>query len=88
MRIIGTFAIRNIAGEVLAIPTGSAMEHFSGIISLNPVSEFLFTRLSTEQTEDTLLADLLSEYAIDEPTARQDLQEFLAALRENGLLIE
>lgn len=88
MRIIGTFAIRTIAGEVLAIPTGSAMEHFSGIISLNPVSEFLFTRLSTEQTEESLLAALLAEYAIDEATARQDLQEFLSVLRANALLTE
>lgn len=88
MRIVGTFTIREVLDEIVAIPAGDALSRFSGIISLNPVGKFIFECLATEQTEESLLAAVLAEYEVDEATAAQDLKEILAVLREHGLLVE
>ena len=87
MRILDGFCIREVMDEMIAIPTGEAAKQFSGIISLNPVSRFLFERLASEQTEESLVAALLEEYEVDARTAAADVAEFLARLREYHLLI-
>lgn len=88
MRILDGFCVREVMDETIAIPTGQAAKQFSGIISLNPVSRFLFERLATEQTEESLVASLLKEYEVDAQTAAADVAEFLSKLREHHLLIE
>ena len=87
MRILDGFCIREVMDEMIAIPTGEAAKQFSGIISLNPVSRFLFERLASEQTEESLVAALLEEYEVDAQTAAADVAEFLARLREYHLRI-
>lgn len=88
MRIVGKFSIRTILDEIVAIPTGSGLEHFSGILSLNSVGQFLFELLAEEQTEEMLVAAVLEEYEVDEKTAKADVEDFLAILKENNLLAE
>lgn len=87
MRVLEGFCVREVMDEVIAIPTGEAAKRFSGIISLNPVSRFLFERLSEDQTVASLTAALTAEYDVDARTAEADVGEFLAELREHGLLI-
>ena len=41
-----------------------------------------------DQTEDSLVAAMLDEYDTTAEIALADVQEFLAILRQNGLLIE
>lgn len=88
MRIVPGFLLRRIAGETVAIPSGDAAHRLSGLIALNGSGEFLFELLQTEQTEQSLTEGMLDRYEIDEETARQDVAEFLAMLRESGLLDE
>ena len=86
MRIINSFYIREIAGETIAIPIGDAVQKFSGIIGLNDVSRFLFERLMTEQSEETLVSALCDEYDVDEITARNDIIKFIEQLKFQGIL--
>lgn len=88
MRVVGKFCIREILDEIVAIPMESGSEHFSGIVSLNPVGQFLFELLAEEQTEEALITALTAEYEVDEATAAADVREFLGILRENKLLSE
>lgn len=88
MHIIGTYTIRNILDEIVAIPQGSATESFNGIISLNPVGQFLFACLREEQTEETLVQALTDNYEVDRETAAADVREFLDTLRQSDLLAE
>lgn len=88
MRIVPGFFLRRIAGETVAIPSGDAAHRLSGLIALNGSGEFLFELLQTEQTERTLTEAMLERYDTDEQTAARDVAEFLAMLRENGLLDE
>lgn len=88
MRIAVELMIREIAGEIVAIPMGSSAGDFSGILGLNEVGQFLIERLAKEQTEDSLVAAVLAEYEVDEDTARVDVREVLENLRKAGLLTE
>lgn len=88
MRIVPGFVVREIAGETIAIPAGAAARELSGLMALNGSGKFLFNLLQTEQTEESLVQALLEAYEIDSATAKVDLEEFLAVLRENGVLEE
>ena len=88
MRIVPGFVVRQIAGETIAIPTGTAARELSGLIALNGSGKTLFELLQTEQTEDTLVQALLDAYEIDATTAQADVAEFLQILRSNGVLLE
>lgn len=88
MHIVSGFQVRELFGETVAIPTGDAAKHLSGIISLNELGRFLFDRLAQEQTVQSLVAAVLEEYEVDEQTAKADVEEFLNHLRGANLLIE
>ena len=88
MRIVSGFFLREIVGETVAIPSGDAAHQLSGLIALNGSGKLLFQLLQTEQTEESLIRELLDHYEVDAATAKQDVQEFLTLLRENQLLAE
>ncbi len=88
MRVSEGFIIREIAGEVIAIPSGEAARDLSGLVSLNGSGRFLFELLQTEQTEKSLTEAILQNFETDEETALTDVREFLEILRENDILIE
>ena len=88
MRIVPGFVIRQIAGEVIAVPAGPAARRLSGLAALNETGHFLFELLQSEQTEESLLQAMLETYEIDADTARADIDEFLALLRTNDMLDE
>jgi len=88
MRIKGKFVVRKIADEIVALPTGNDALHFSGIISLNEVGEFLFQLLGEEQDLNSMIRAVVSEYEVDEQTAAADIADFLAVMRQNDLLDE
>lgn len=88
MRIVSGFCLREILGETIAVPTGTAAEHLSGLVSLNETGAFLFRTLQTEQTEESLIRALLEEYETDRETAQMDVRRFLETMRRHDLLVE
>lgn len=88
MRIVSGFILREVVGEIVAIPSGDSAHLLSGLLALNDTGRFLFGLLQQERTEEELVQALLDEYDIDEATARQDVSEYLAMLRSHELLIE
>lgn len=88
MHIVSGFQVRELFGEIVAIPTGDAAKHLCGIVSLNELGQFLFEQLAHEHTEQSLVTAVLEEYEVDEQTAKADVEEFLNHLRAAKLLIE
>lgn len=88
MRILEGFHLRQIAGELIAVPTGPVAAKLSGLAVMNESARFLFDLLQTDQTEDSLVDAMLEEYDTTAEIARDDVRAFLATLRENGLLTE
>ncbi len=88
MHIIPGFILREVAGEVIAIPSGDAATALSGLVALNGSGKFLFELLQREQTEESLVSAMLDAYDIDQNTAQADVREFLEVFRKSGILAE
>lgn len=88
MHIVPGFIVREIAGDTVAIPCGTAAAKLSGLIALNGSGKFLFDLLQTPQTEQSLLRAMLDAFDVDETTALGDIREFLGTLRNASVLIE
>lgn len=87
MKIKKGFAKRNIAGENIVVPLGSKNE-FNGMITLNETGSFLWDCLQKNTTIDKIVKQVCDAYDIDEATAKQDAEKFVAMLKQNNLLDE
>ena len=88
MKVSDEFILREIAGEYMLVPVGSAAASFNGLITMNEVGNFIFNALHTEQTEAALLEQITAEYDVPADTAENDLREFLDQLRQVNALVE
>ncbi len=88
MHIVPGFILREVAGEIIAIPSGEAANSLSGLVALNGSGKLLFELLQSEQTEQSLIKVMLDTYDIDHDTAQADVQEFLEIFRKSGILVE
>ena len=87
MKIKEGFILRKVGTQYVAAATGKASENFNGIIRLNESGAFVFRQLQEGATAEELAARLLEEYDVDEAAARQDVDRFLAALKEADALV-
>lgn len=86
MKIKEGFILRHIGDEIIVVAVGEASKDFNGIIRMNSTGEFLWNAMSSETNEDALVSALLSEYEIDEATARRDASAFVEKLNGAGIL--
>lgn len=86
MKLKYDFQIRNVAGEYVLIPMGTASLKFSGMVSTNGVGSVICECLKEHTTRQAILAKLLDTFEVEEATARQDMDEFLARLEKADLL--
>lgn len=87
MKIKEGFILRKVGTQYVVAATGKASENFNGIIRLNESGAFIFRQLQEGTTAEELMARLLEEYDVDEAAARQDVDRFLAALKEADALV-
>lgn len=80
--------MREIADQIVGIPTGPSAGALSGLVALNDTGRFLFELLQTSRTEEELVSALVRTYEVDDDTARADVAEFLSLLRSMKLLEE
>jgi len=86
MKIKGGFILRSIAGSWIVVPIGQRVVEFNGLMTLSDSGAFLWRSLERSAGMEELVASVLGEYDIDEATARLDVQEFVSAVGERGLL--
>ena len=87
MKMKEGFILRKVGTQYVAAATGKASENFNGIIRLNESGAFVFRQLQEGATAEELAGRLLEEYDVDEAAARQDVDRFLAALKEADALV-
>ena len=88
MKIKSGYLVREIAGCHIVVPVGGRVIDFKGIMTLNNSGHFLWEHMANDITRNELLTFMLAEYEIDEATARNDMEEFLATARDSGVLEE
>ena len=86
MKINPNFIIRNIAGELVLVPTGTAAQHFNGMITVNSVAAFIWEHMAECPSPDEMIHLVLSEFDVDEETAKKDVMEFLTSLKKIGMI--
>ena len=81
--------LREIAGEVLLIPTGETALRIHGMISLTESGGLLWKAIEEKDcNEDDLVKVILGVYNIDEATARSDVQAFIKKMKTLGIIEE
>ena len=56
------------------------------MITLNDSGSFFWDCLTYDTTIDEVVEKIISEYDIDEETARRDIEKFIKMLEDNNLL--
>ena len=88
MKLKGEFILREIMGEIIAIPVGDTALGFNGMVCLNPVAYEIWQGLQEGRNRVQLLEEILEKFDVSREEAVADLDEFLSRLREAGLLEE
>ena len=83
MKLKDGYIVREVAGQIVALPTGDELD-LNKMIILNDTAKFLWDHLQQETDEEQLTTALLSEYEVDEPTAAAAVASFVAKMQENG----
>ena len=86
MKLKGKFILRQVGEDVVVVPTGETALHFNGMIMLNAVSRILWERLAEGADLPQLVAAVTAEFEVSADEAAADIDEFLAALEQAGLL--
>lgn len=88
MKIKEGFMLREIAGSWVVVPLGARVVEFNGLISLTETSALIWKMIEEGSTKEQILAKILSEYDVDEKTAKKDIDEFIQTATEKGLIEE
>lgn len=81
------FRLRNVCGENIIVAEGIENIDFSRIISMNETSAYLWQNIQDKEFDaDTLVKLLLTEYEVDEATARKDAEGLITKWFEAGIV--
>lgn len=77
---------REIAGDCILVPVGKTVYENNGLFALNELAAFIWDRLPEAENADAIVSAVLDEYEIDRESAERDVDEFLAKLRDFGII--
>lgn len=80
------FVLREIAGDLLLVPTGKTALDLNGMLTLNEVGGEIWKMLDDVDSEEEIVDRLLEDYDVQREELQQDVREFLDRLRELGIL--
>ena len=86
MKIKDGFILKEVVGNYIVVAVGKRVKEFKGVISLSETGAFLWKMLEKECDENKLVDALLSEYEVEKEQAKADVNEFIAKIKEAGLL--
>jgi hypothetical protein len=81
-----TIAERQIAGDAFLVPVCGRPEDLQKIFVLNPVADFIWSRLDGEHDLEELLEAVVGQFEVERDQARLDMVEFVEKLLEQNLL--
>ena len=84
MKIKKGFVLREVGGESVVVPVWEMSKQFHGMINLNETGAVLWKFFTEEHTVDEGVNALLAEYDVEESLARNDVEQFVKTITENG----
>lgn len=85
MKIKEGFVLREVAGDIVVIPSGDTLD-LNMMITLNETGRFLWELLEKGAEKEDLVQALTQEYEVSHEDANAHIDAFVAKLNENGLL--
>ena len=82
----GSYVLRQIAGEYLAVPISNEAGDDANIVILNPVSQIIWGKLENGATFDEILDEVMKEFNVEKDEVTKDINEFLEGLKQANLL--
>lgn len=86
MKLKGDFLRREIAGETIYIPVGSASTEYNGIVAPNETADIIMRMLMSAASQEDIEMAILKEYDASPSQVQNDIAGFLNLLDEQGLL--
>lgn len=80
--------MRRIAGETLLVPVAGRLADLQRLFVLEGAGEFIWDNLDGARSLDEIRDSLVGRFDVSLAQAEQDLQDFVARLREAGLIQE
>ena len=77
---------REIGGEFFLVPLGKTVYETNGLFFLSELGAFIWELIPGAETEADIVKAVLDEYDVDEETAKADVSEFIAKLKEMNIL--
>lgn len=87
MKIKDGFMLRQVAGQWLVVPLGERVVEFNGMITLSESGAIIWKSIESGASLEDIVQQILSEYSIDEDTARADINEFMDSMKAKEILI-
>lgn len=88
LRVVGEVVRREIAGETVIVPVRGRAADLRRIYTLNPTAAFAWDLIDGTRSLESLLEELLAAFDADPEAARDDLEAFIDAALDEGLLEE
>lgn len=89
MKLKEGLILREVAGESVVLYSGDDLDFSQEeMITLNAAATFIWRLLETEQTRESLLAEVMKTYTVEEEKALAAIDGFLAQMRGKNFLTE
>jgi hypothetical protein len=86
MRIKSEYILLDISDGCVAIPADGAKYDFNEVIRINEAGAFLWKMLAANSEREELIGALSKRYDIGRATAEKDLDVFINALMQSGIV--
>ena len=77
---------RQLAGDDILVPGGSAVLDLNGLFVMTETGAFIWSVLPQAETDEDVVDKMLEEYDVDRETAEKDVKDFLDRLRSYGII--
>lgn len=89
MKLYSHLRVFNVGDQHILLNTGGRAVDMTSAFGINEPTAWLLRRMEGEEFEENdLVGWLCGEYEVDEDTARKDVEDLLATLREHSLLLD
>lgn len=82
----GEFATRKVAGQTVVVPVRGLVGDLSSVFTLNESGSTIWSLLEGPRRISDLVRALTDEFDVSTEDARADVRDYLARLREAGLI--
>ena len=88
MKIKKGFVIQEVAGQWVAVATGTAAKEFTGIVKLNATAAHVWKGLEQGLTREQIVTSVVETYDVSEQTAAEDVDALCQQLVQAGIAQE